>query len=321
MLKSINRYTQPNITDAGKGRGFIVDLPARLDLEENFDSTISHFRHIRDAARGRYKIRYLNFDGIRYISPAAALVLASEVDRWRQRMIGKRMRAWVENWDVPVKRLLCEMGLFELLGLPRPIGPEPEPDVTFLRFECGSAELRNKGLLAQKLRKQIDALVGQKIQQQQCYRAISEAMINVGQHAYPDLEMSLAQKRWWQSASFDRRTRRLTVMFYDHGIGIPRTLTADRFDERFRERLFGWPDALKIKAATVYGRSSTGRRERGKGLMDGQAFAKAYPHGHFAIYSGRGLYRVANHGNDVKRTQRNHEHSINGTLFEWVVTV
>ncbi len=314
----IDKHTSSSVSPTGDGRHNVM-LPEHLDFERDYDTTASHFNLIRDAARGRYKIKYLGFELIEEISPAAALVLASEVHMWNRRITG-RLRAVHETWNPNIKRLLCEMGYFELLGLDRPSSPGPTGDVTFLNFRRGTSDPIDKGKLAKELRIDIEGLVGTGIKKHEFYQGLSEAIVNVGQHAYPEGTSYASRKYWWQSASFDRRDRTLTVMFYDQGIGIPNSLPATGFLERIRARFDRWPDSLKIKAAMKYGRSSTRRGERGKGLQDLVKFAKAYPGGRLSIYSGTGLYRIQHGADDTVETVRHdYKRSIGGTLIEWSV--
>src|SRR4051794_13237019 len=97
---SVNQHTRGSIKGVAN-QPLEIRLPARLDFEENYETTVSHFRHVRDAARGRYRIKRLGFEDIAYISPAAALVLASEVDRWKEGTVS--MRADTDSWNPDVK--------------------------------------------------------------------------------------------------------------------------------------------------------------------------------------------------------------------------
>ena len=165
------------------------------------------------------------------------------------------------------------MGYFELLNLDSPANLAPAGSVTFLKFRRGTSGPVDKGKLAKELRIDIEQITGHGIKKHEFFQGLSEAMVNVGQHAYPLGTVSPSSKYWWQSASFDRKNRTLTVMFYDQGIGIPKSLPSDGLLERFRHRFSSWPDSLKIKTAMKYGRSSTRRGERGKGLQDMVRFA------------------------------------------------
>jgi len=296
-----------------------VLLPATLDFDDNYETTAAHLALIRQAAIRRRRLKELHFDVITSVSPAAALVLASEVDRWRQR-VGGRLRANVDRWDPEIKRLLGQMGYFELLGLVRPADSDQPGDTTFINFLRGDPNHANGGQLAKTLRLAIEKIVGQEIQRHLLFEGLSEAITNVSQHAYPSWSYSAGAKQWWLSASFERPARRLIVMFYDQGVGIPRTLPSSHIWEWIKGRVDLWTDAQKIEAAMRYGRSQTARPERGKGLSNLLEFATAHAEGKLAIFSHHGLCRVVkNVDGELVSSRRDLQTSIGGTLIEWSV--
>ena len=75
----LNEHTTPSIST--EHRRVSIELPAALDFEDNYETTASHFQAVRQAAKKQKLLRKLLFDRLRYISPSAALVLASEVDQ------------------------------------------------------------------------------------------------------------------------------------------------------------------------------------------------------------------------------------------------
>ena len=314
----VNKFTKSSVVQR-PDETLEIELPAQLDFEENYETTASHFRLLRNASLGRFRIKELLFDEIKHISPAAALVLASEVDRWNQR-VGGRLRATVDRWNSEIKRLLGQMGYFELLGLKRPDNCNGSGDINFLHFLRGESGRTDGGKLAKQLRIDIETLVGKEIQRQFLFEGLSEAITNVSHHAYPPWSYSARAKQWWLSASFEKEDRRLNVMFYDQGVGIPKTLPSSHLWEHIKGFFDFWTDAQKIQAAMEYGRSATGRPERGKGLKNLLEFAKAHAEGKLSIYSHSGLYRmVQGYNGDIQAAPTNHETPIGGTLIEWSV--
>lgn len=316
----LNEHTRNSVRTT-RDRKFIIVLPATLDFEKNYEVVVSHFQTLR-AANKQSRLRNLGFQNIRHISPSAALVLASEVDRWNQRT-GGRLKALVDTWHEDVKRLLCQMGYFELLQITVPPAvAAASASTTFLPFKRGDLNDRNAGLLAKKLRIEIEGVLGFAIKKHFLFEGLSEAITNVGQHAYPDAN-SGAAKQWWVSASYDKKDRRLCVMFYDQGAGIPVTLPSSEFFENLKELFNTWVDSQKIEAAMQIGRSASENTERGKGLQNLTEFAKSHAEGQLSIYSLRGMYRLVskrNGGNSVVTTERrDFKNSIGGTLIEWAV--
>lgn len=316
-----NEHSKKSVYYASRHK-VVIELPETLDFNEHYEETATHFAILRNAVRGRQTVKKLRFDNIRYISPSAALVLASEVDRWNHAVKGK-LRADIGSWDLNIKRLLCQMGYFELLKIPR-----PEEDTltkgptTFLQFKRGVLDQKDGGRIAKELRINIEEIVGQQIQKQFLYEGLSEAITNVGQHAYRHGSGFILQN-WWLSASYDADTSRLCVMFYDHGSGIPETLPYADFFDKMRGFFSGWSDSDKIKAAMEIGRSATGKSERGKGLQNLLEFARTHDEGQLTIYSLNGMYRrkysTVNGSQTAEIEQKDHKISIGGTLVEWYV--
>jgi hypothetical protein len=321
VVPSLNKYTASSVKLTASCK-LCIDLPSRLDFEDNYEKTASHFALLRDSIREDRPIEHLRFDKLNYISPSAALVLASEVDRWNQKVHG-RLKARLRSWNESVKRLLCQMGYFELLNLPRPKTPLADGNTTFLRFKRGCAG-EDGGALARQLRMEIEQIVGAPIQKHFLFEGLSEAITNVGQHAYQNVS-EMNWKQWWLSASYQREDRKLCVTFYDQGDGIPQTLPHAHFFELFKDLFHSWSDSQKIEAAMEVGRSSTRRIGRGLGLQNLEEFAKAHKNGQLSIYSLCGMYRLnfaVDENAPINLTsRRDFELSIGGTLIEWSVTL
>lgn len=299
----------------------IIHLPETLDFDKNYDETADHFELLRKAIRARKRIRSLKFDRLRYISPSAALVLASEVDRWNQR-VGGALRADVDSWDPEIKRVLKQMGYFSLLHLPDPGSIASNSSITFLPFKTAKVDAGTGGELAKQMREDIEAIVGTKIKRHFLFEGLSEAITNVGQHAYTNPgPFTLSQ--WWLSASYDVATQELCVTFFDQGDGIPATLPKAKFFELIKDLFLSWRDSEKIQAAMETGRSATGQTERGKGLLNLLEFARAHQRGRLSIFSLRGMFRqefITESGMMRTTEQRcDFRTSIGGTLIEWAV--
>ncbi|HZQ47164.1 MAG TPA: hypothetical protein VFC07_09140, partial [Verrucomicrobiae bacterium] len=214
-------------------------MPEELDFEANYETTASHFRILRLATNLKSRLKTLRFEKIRYISPAAALVLASEVDRWNQ-VVGGKLRPNTEAWHEDIQRLLFEMGYFDLLHLPQPDQLSPTKNTTFLKFKRGDLHDPNAGQIAKQLRQEIENIVGGSIKRHFLFEGLSEAITNVSQHAYSSSK-DIEVKQWWLSASYNRDQRSLCVIFYDQGVGIPETLPSSHLYEFIKDAFHRWP--------------------------------------------------------------------------------
>lgn len=192
-----NEHTQDSFRE-NEDQSLNIELPEKLDFEENYETTVSHLQIVRLAARGKLRLKELKFEKLRFISPSAALVLATEVDRWNQRVKG-RLRAKPELWSEDITRLLCEMGYFELLKIQRPSAIVPYKSTSFLPFIRGTVRIDDGGQLAKRLRIQIEKLIGVSINRQSLFQGLSEAITNVSHHAY---SFGTPLRQWWVSASY-----------------------------------------------------------------------------------------------------------------------
>jgi hypothetical protein len=117
----------------------------------------------------------------------------------------------------------------------------------------------------------------------------------------------------------------LRIVFYDQGIGIPRSLPASGFYENILDLLSAVPmvdrkrDEVLLKAAIEYTRSSTNEEGRGKGLKDLLNYIEQLGDGYISILSRRGLFKFTKSG-DLESTKSEHfETPIEGTLIIWKV--
>lgn len=248
-----------------------ISPPTALDLEENYLETIQLLQKIRLAA-DVYSAKFmLDMRLVKSITPAAALLLTAECDRWRMKTGRKKLQALeVGEWEPSVRRRLAEMGFFEVLGATCNVKDQPVVgEDQFVPFLKGT---RSPGEPAKTLRSSIESFGPQVVDRSALYDGLVEAMTNVHKHAYKERGNSLWHL-WWISASVNLSTNHLTVMVVDHGQGIARTLPRSGLWEDIREliRARGKNDAALVEAAfNVEGtnRSATGLENRGKGLRE-----------------------------------------------------
>ena len=298
--------------------GVYITLPATLDLDDNYETTVTHFRNVRRGAQKLLRLRSLNFDNIEHISPSAALLLASEVDKWNQ-SVSWRLTASHASWKPSIKRLLYEMGYFELLHIKSPSDIPAIKNTRFLKFIRG--EVKNKkiaGELAKNLRIEIEKAAGCEIKRHLLFDGLSEAITNVAHHAYKSKSKRMF-RMWWMAGAYDASENLVTITFYDHGRGIPNTLPASKFWEKLKENFSSWNDGQKIAAAMQIGRTSTGQSERGKGLQNFLEIIKSHNGSILKIYSFRGCLTVKKIENSdvLEYSHKTHKNPIQGTLIEW----
>lgn len=315
-----NKYRVPEGRD--KTRALQLMVPENLDLVGNFEETAEFVRDIHRAALRDRKHVSLVFDNTQTIRPAALLLLLAEIHRCR--MIHGR-DAVVGNYphNKRIERMLEDTGFFGLLNVAaRNVTRSRKPPVEYIKFrsdnKLDSAEPK-------RLREE---LLGQQITMHpkartRLYRAITEAMINVGQHAYPQYAARThpTRGRWWVAGQVNKRKGELLITFCDLGVGIPETLPKIYTWERIRSALSLLPgvnpnDGEMVQAGMTIGRSQTREIHRGRGLNDLRSLIDQAGAGELHIFSRKGKYLYSPGHPEVVE---NYNVSMGGTLINWSV--
>lgn len=309
-----------------------IPLPEVFSLSLHYDEVMDFVETLRREAVQLRRPVYVDFRPLREIGAAGAVLLAAEIDRWRR--LG-RFRPGVRDlsqWDPAISCLLSELGLFRIVNVQNPphlphLGQE---SLRFIRFRSGTTA---EGGEARALRETIEELVGRLSDAERgpLYRAVTEAMNNVVQHAYPpdwSYETRPVSRRWWMAGAYIPGERRLMIAFFDQGVGIPATLPRLHPAEKLRRVIsrlgLGDDDAARIQAAFVLGSSRTGLAHRGGGLLrDIRKLTEGAQDSVLRILSGRGEYIYDYHSAaDVAKERRlTHHKPLGGTLIQWFVTV
>lgn len=325
--------------------------PSPLSFEDNLDETLRFFEHVRQSsqiARDKYKgfvirsdkpnglpkiLSYADFSRISDISTAAAVVLSAEYERLA--VLDGEVPPTVEldKWNDSVFRKLYQLGFFEIVGL--------TPDRDDVIIESGDTRTmrivstKNGDDLAR-----VDAALQQlgsflnphkNIPEQviiDILTALSEAISNVTNHAYPD-NIDIGHKHigsLWVAATADRSQNSLTIVVYDQGATIPityprigRLAKVARYLERTLKKVHQFEyddDGTYIRAAIRHGGSRTDQSHRGKGLPQMIEMLSRSVSGSMTVYSRGGWCRRTSNGRFRSGAV---PYSIGGTLIEWSV--
>ena len=305
----------------------ILDAPEFMSLKSNFNDVVIFFNKLRDKTTGSQKVNRMlvNFETISVLKSGAALILAAELYRWQALNLIKLKPYKPERWDSNVKRLFNELGLFDLLKTSkkfRNTKPDAVGSQTFFTFLTGKT---TDGALANTLMEKMSPIINSHYNERLLYVALSEAMTNVLNHAYPDYSdvfNSDLKNRWWLSGSFDRDTKIMSVLLYDQGVGIPKTLPSKpvlyknilRF---LNEKRYAITDQGRlIQAAVKVGRSRTEEGHRGKGLKQILKFSSDSKFGRLYIVSRKGEYFF---DEDCIEKTNNCSVELGGTFIQWEI--
>ena len=311
-----------------RGFGAPIECPEDFSLESNHDAVVGVLRQIRSRTeRARRNERfYVDFRKIRRLSPSAALAMAAELDRWNQvRGPARRLRAIdVPEWDASIRRLLEEMGFFDLLHVQSGSDAESggENGVRYVKFRTGQKADGEEyaGLIVEGIEPIMGGIaIPRRVA---LYAAVTEAMANVAKHAYRDNDRCPS---WWISASRDPATGEVSLLIYDQGMGIPGSLPRT-FGELIRGVVPLSDDAGLIKAAHELQRTATKEEHRGLGL---DRDVRGYLRGlrcpaFYRVVSRRGEYIIdkTQDGDSAQHTPgteelKRHSKPLHGTLIEW----
>jgi len=299
-------------------------LPKVLDLITNFEETADFVHEMCSIALGEGRPVRLLFDEAKQIKPTALLLLLAELHRCRLVKGASRVTGTYPE-DERLERMMDATGFFGLLGVVSRVEKRTQVrNVEYIKFisEDKLDEHVPKTLRQSLLGEDISMNI---IARKKLFRALSEAMINVGQHAYPaeTRRRQRIQGRWWLNGTINKPRNELMIAFCDLGIGISRTLPKLYTWERIRGALALLPginpnDGEMIQAAMTLGRSQTGEINRGKGLNDLRSFIDQSGTGELHIFSRHGAYRYSARGSEKVQ---NYRRPINGTLIKWTVPI
>lgn len=301
-----------------------TDLPAPpdIDLSQHRDETCEFIKSVRSFVRNGVRLR-MGFDQCKSIKLSALVLLLAQIHKLRLEFgMDHITGTYPEN--PRIERLLDQSGFYKLLHVKSRKSTANHSRLTrFIRFKTdqkpNSAEIPNlrDELLGEDL--EMPAAIARKV-----FRALSEAMTNVNHHAYKTktFENIHLGGRWWMVATLSERTKLFTLVFYDAGVGIPKTLPRKYPIEMIRGVLSLLPgvdpdDGQMIRAAMQLGRSSTNASNRGKGLMDLAKLIDAAGSGLMHIYSRHGAYTYS----PAKESHSNHTGFVEGTLIEWQLPI
>lgn len=336
LNKWIDKYIKEGLLSAFvKGHKVTIVLPERLNFNNDLESTALHFNAIRKLTENKivphkvYKLGMVNFDYLKSISTSASLVLTAELSKWDD-AIRNRLTPSIANWDPEILVSFRDLGFFDLFRT-KPVdfdrfkneSTQNRHIVKYIKGRCGDDQK------TRILKAGITEIIGDEINKWRfLHSGLSEAIVNVSHHAYPKEQgYSEGDKNWYLTASFDNSNKELKVVFYDQGIGIPKSLPASKFREKVFEFLSTIPIAERmrdenlLKAAVQLDRTSTDEPDRGKGLQDLLEFTRQRRDGSLSILSLKGLFELEiKDGSESVRTSRFYN-PVSGTLIIWTVIV
>ena len=328
-------YSEVKSKVCHRGRVTIF-LPSLLNFSTEHDVTIANVMAIRElvgkASSNDFPLtlKSVNLDRLTHISTSAALVLTAELAKWEDNSTFN-LKPRTANWNSDILRQLFELGFFKQFKNP------PDRKIGAIRAGGGKriveyirGELREHDK-PRILGEQLETIIGAEIEEWGfLHQGITEAVINVTHHAYPDEEdREECDKIWFLTGSYDEESKALKIAFYDQGVTIPGSLPASEFGEQFKKwsekllgsGLSGLSDAAMMKAAMKYARTRTNELDRGKGLKDMQEYIKEIGNGYIAVISRKGIFRLDVRDGVESTSTHRLSNALKGTLIVWKVVL
>lgn len=321
-------------TNASETLGFINGL--KLRMRDGYDRGDRDFIKRRPGKKPIIN-GYADFSQVEFLSTASALMLAAEYDRIRTRLERVPPTINLSDWSDNAFNPLFEIGFFELVGISQDVGAS-----MFTTSSRKTMKIVGMSKNDEPASATVDRYIAELYEfvfpgssaphelSIKILTALSEAMSNVFDHAYPiDGEYDVPPiNKLWVTAAADADTKSLTIVVYDQGVSIPATYQRmsgtdvlksslkDFLNKIGASDLSGHPDDAYIDMAMKFGRSRTDRPNRGKGLPQMSELVTSLGSGKMEVFSGYG--RWAKEGNlDVDRGLL--DQRLGGTVIVWTV--
>ena len=314
----------------------ILNLPEVLDFEHNYEDSARTIAIFRRALESGIRISYVSFEKLKHVTPACVMAFASYADIWKSK--APQIHARCETWAPEVELAFAQTGFFDMLGIRH--RDSPIKNLSGRRYmplrSCNiiTAEGRNVGAETKRLRKDIETFMGRSLKGVRMYDSVSEAILNVRNHAYKGMVRGRLPFRWWISVSYDEMNSELGIIIFDHGYGIPRTMnTSTKFD-RIRRlmslREGGWSEKSRLCIAFERYRRKNGTSRpfvegRGHGcediarLIQKEGANQVRKGCRLSVISGMARYDLENTVISGRGEAKALKLKLQGTLIEWKI--
>lgn len=264
----------------------------------------------------------IDMSRVRRMVVDAALLFKAELSRLIQ-IKGLRIRS-IPPRSERTQQVLKQTGIDKMLNLKFDV-PLSREDVVHWRIAEGPKSAVDPNML-ESIMADIEYVTG--MASHPVYQGIIESMGNCVEHAYkkhPDVSRAMPiDPGWWVFQQVKDDT--LFVVVCDLGIGVSKALPLTLAGEQgilkklmhLARRAKG-EDNRALLAAMEYGRSSTGEKQRGKGMRNAHAVVNDIGEGDFYAVSNRGCYLYQKRSAQAEGTFKTLKlkFSINGTILGW----
>lgn len=293
--------------------GTPIKLPSTLSLNDEsyrnriitvYDKIIHHLNIGKSFT--------LDFSNVKDIQPAAMLLLFAHLKYalYKNSLI-KASGILPKNTNSKVSQVIKQIGLSNIILCENDSLPSDEDVIHWQVISGREADGSKTEFILQAIEKYYGDEVVEGL-----YEGVTEAMINVRQHAYKsDIQIDIEGDEWW--LFFQIKDGMFHISICDLGIGIPKSLNDNHYEEnrgifQYFERKKRDSDA--IRAAIKLGKSRTREENRGKGLPQIVYALQDVEGSKISILSGHGIYVRTDAEYNIDRDFRT---PIRGTILNW----
>jgi len=258
-----------------------------LDFSAHYHQSLIFLNEIRwELLHGRTHNVLIDVRQLVEISAPAAIVLLAELSRCTA--YTQRQKSVRGNYPASdrAKQMLRDVGFFAAFQVKAPDITSPTKDRVYVRTASGNQSDGRYTRPFLSLFERVAALTP--LASKRLYSALIECMDNVKAHAYdPSIigDPNLVDE-WWLGGFADPVRRRLALVFYDTGHGIPRTIKQRRMLRVANYARIS--DARILERAVNVGFTRTRDNRRGNGLPSLKDFIDLAPGGFLRVASGSG---------------------------------
>jgi hypothetical protein len=316
--------------EAPPRRALLLKAPSVLSLKGNYDECLGFLYDYRwrrfvnnDSGPGRPRSLVIDMSSVDQMYLDAALVLVAEYHSGNLASPDFRPVIDDASWPLGVRRSLEMLGFYDLVQAQARTCDEDALDPDGPRFVPFASDTVVDGAQVDPVIERLKAIAGGTPKRVALYGALMEAVANVKGHAYPEVMPPrvepISRDRWWAAGAYFSQSEQLEYAVYDQGVGIAETLPKKPLWEVI-SRICPpeFDDGDVIVGGIKYGRTSTGRAERGNGLWKICKLVRDIPNSSVRIMSGRGDVTYFGRGKPFKKVNRN---PFPGTLVHWTLSL
>lgn len=286
---------------------------------------MSAIRAMQEKTLSRKGVITLDCSKVTHVYPDGAIRLFAEIDRLKALSSHPRPIKIIPPKNTRSRQVFKQLDFLSLTDSDTQIKLNRE-DVIYWRCTAGHDQSGSvQGEFLSRVTDKANETSSTPIVLSDIWPGVSEAIINTTEHAYfqkssrPDLDP--IKNKWWLLTSL--KDTNFSALVCDLGVGyretVNRSIPEDVLNMLKNALLIGNSDTDALQLAMRYGRSRTGKNERGKGSRDALSILNSHGKGELMVISRKGLikYKYDKETGELSPTITRLDVDINATIVWW----